>query len=99
MNGGSVITMTGGNTNLTTRYSFVDNSGNVIVSFISASGGGLRSGSTASAQSGGTVSGGTTVVEQAGDKSVTVGGTLSGGTALGQSSESGMQPGGPGGRN
>lgn len=98
MNGGSVITMTGGNTNLTTRYSFTDNSGN-IVSFVSASGGGLRSGSTASAQSGGTVSGGTTVVEQAGDKAVTVGGTLSGGTALGESPESGMQPGGPGGRN
>ncbi len=98
-NGGNVISMTGGNTNLNTRYSFVDNSGNVIVSFMSASGGGLKSGSSASAQSGGTVSGGTTVMAQAGDKSVTVGGTLSGGTALGQASESGMQPGGPGGRN
>ncbi len=96
-NGGSFITMQAGNTNLTTRYSFVDNSGNVIVSFLSASGGGLYSGSSASAQSGGTVSGGTTVLEQAGDKSVTVGGTLSGGQALGQSS-GGTQPGGPGGR-
>ncbi len=94
VNGASIITMTGGNTSLTTRYSFVDNSGNVIVSFVSASGGGLRSGSSASAQSGGTVSGGTTVVAQAGDKSVTVGGTLSGGQALGQASESQ----GPGGR-
>ena len=95
-NGGSFITMTGGNTNLTTRYSFTDNSGNVIVSFLSASGGGLKSGSSASAQSGGNVSGGTTVLEQAGDKSVTVGGTLSGGQALGQASES--QGPGPGGR-
>ena len=89
--------MTGGNTNLTTRYSFTDNSGNVIVSFVSASGGGLYSGSSASAQSGGTVSGGTTVIAQAGDKAVTVGGTLSGGSALGQSSGS-TQPGGPGTR-
>ena len=98
-NGGSIITMTGGNTSLTTRYSFVDNSGNVIVSFMSASGGGLRSDSTSSAQSGGTVSGGTDVLTQAGDKSVTVGGTLSGGSALGQSSESaGPGQGGPGGR-
>ncbi|MBR1556045.1 MAG: carbohydrate-binding domain-containing protein, partial [Oscillospiraceae bacterium] len=91
-NGGSIITMTGGNTNLTTRYSFVDNSGNVIVSFLSASGGGLKSASNCTAQSGGTVSGGTTVVAQAGDKAVTVGGTLSGGSALGQSSESSTQP-------
>jgi len=98
-NGGNVITMTGGNTSLTTRYSFTDNSGNVIVSFMSASGGGAKSTNTASAQSGGTVSGGTTVVEQAGDKAVTVGGTLSGGTALGQASESqGPGQGGPGQR-
>ncbi|MBR1528618.1 MAG: carbohydrate-binding domain-containing protein [Oscillospiraceae bacterium] len=98
-NGGSIITMTGGNTNLTTRYSFVDNSGNVIVSFLSASGGGAKSVNNCTAQSGGTVSGGTTVVEQAGDKAVTIGGTLSGGTALGQASESeGPGQGGPGQR-
>jgi len=92
--GGSVITMTAGNTSLNTRYTFTDNSGNAIVSFLSGNGGGLRSGSTGSAQSGGTVSGGTEIISG----NVIAGGTLSGGTALGQSSESGMQPGGPGGR-
>ncbi|MBQ4465543.1 MAG: carbohydrate-binding domain-containing protein, partial [Oscillospiraceae bacterium] len=91
-NGGSFITMQAGNTNLTTRYTFVDNSGNAIVSFLSASGGGLYSGSSASAQSGGNVSGGTEIISG----NVIAGGTLSGGTALGQSSGGGMQPGGPG---
>ncbi|MCR4646214.1 MAG: carbohydrate-binding domain-containing protein [Oscillospiraceae bacterium] len=93
MNGGSVISMTGGNTNLTTKYTFVDSSGKAIVSFVSASGGGLRASSTASGKSGATVSGGTTVVAQAGDKAVTVGGTISGGSDLGQASEGGMGPG------
>lgn len=94
LNGGSVISMTAGNTNLNTRYTFVDNSGKAVVSFLSGSVGGLRSGSTGSAQSGGSVSGGTTIMTQAGNNTVTVGGTLSGGTTLGQASESQ----GPGGR-
>ena len=96
-NGGTFITMQAGNTNLTTRYTFTDNSGNAVVSFFSAAGGGLKSGSAASAQSGGNISGGTTVLAQAGDKSVTVGGSLSGGSTLGQASESaGPGQGGPG---
>lgn len=94
LNGGSVITMTAGNTSLTTRYTFTDNNGNAIVSFLSGNGGGLRSGSTGSAQSGGNVSGGTEILAQAGDKTVTIGGSISGGSALGQSSGSG----GPGTR-
>ncbi|MBR3629530.1 MAG: carbohydrate-binding domain-containing protein [Oscillospiraceae bacterium] len=94
MNGGSVISMTAGNTNLTTKYTFTDSNGNAIVSFVSGSGGGIRSGSTASGKSGATISGGTAVLAQAGDKSVTVGGTASGGSALGQASSSG----GPGQR-
>lgn len=96
MNGGSVISMTAGNTSLTTKYTFVDSSGNPIVSFVSGSGGGIRSGSTASGKSGATVSGGTTVLSNAGTYAVTVGGSASGGTALGQASESGMGPGGGG---
>ncbi|HAJ98336.1 MAG TPA: hypothetical protein DCO72_11450, partial [Ruminococcus sp.] len=98
-NGGSLITMTAGNTSLTTRYTFTDNNGNAIVSFLSGNGGGLRSGSTGSAQSGGNVSGGTEILAQAGDKTVTIGGSISGGSALGQSSESGGPgQGGPGTR-
>ena len=94
-NGGSVITMTAGNTSLTTRYTFVDGNGNAVVSFLSGNGGGLRNGSTGSAQSGGNVSGGTEILSG----NVIVGGTLSGGSALGQASESGGPgQGGPGGR-
>jgi len=92
MNGGSVVSMTAGNTSLTTRYTFTDSNGNAIVSFLSGNGGGLRTGSTVSAQSGGNVEGGTEILSG----NVIVGGTLSGGSALGQASESGM--GGPGGR-
>ena len=94
LNGGSVISMTAGNTNLNTRYTFVDASGKAVVSFLSGSGGGLRSGSSGTAQSGGSISGGTVIMTQAGNNTVTVGGTLSGGTTLGQASESQ----GPGGR-
>ncbi|MCR5718841.1 MAG: carbohydrate-binding domain-containing protein [Oscillospiraceae bacterium] len=94
-NGGSVITMTAGNTNLNARYSFTDASGNVIVSFIGASGNPGQNCTNCTAQSGGTVAGGT---EICGGK-VTVGGTLSGATQITASSSSGsMQPGGPGSR-
>lgn len=94
-NGTSVITMTAGNTNLNTRYSFVDSTGKVIVSFLSASGTAGQNCTGCTAQSGGTVSGGTTVVAQADKNAVTVGGTLSGGTQItaGISSGGGFGPG------
>lgn len=93
--GGNVISMTGGNTALTTRYTFVDASGNAIVSFYSASGGSLAySENSTSAQSGGTISGGTDILTQS-SYVVTVGGTISGGTALSTGS-SGGNPSGPG---
>ncbi len=93
-NGGSVITMTAGNTSLTTRYSFLDSSNNVICSFLSGSGGGTSSLNNCTVQSGGTVSGGTSILSQAGSYAVTIGGTLSGGSSVGQGSST--QPGGPG---
>lgn len=97
-NGGNVISMTGGNTSLTTRYTFVDSSGNAIVSFYSASGGSLAySDNNTSAQSGGTISGGTDILTQS-SYVVTIGGTISGGTALSAGSGSGGgNQGGPGG--
>lgn len=65
--GGTVISMTGGNTALTTRYTFVDSSGNAIVSFYSANGGGLAyTDNGTSAQSGGTISGGTALTASSG---------------------------------
>ena len=96
--GGSVITMTAGNTNLSQRYSFVDNSGNVIVSFISASGNPGQNCTNCTAQSGGTVSGGKTVNAQSDKYSVTVGGTISGATQITAAASSGGGMGGPGGR-
>lgn len=99
-NGGSVITMTAGNTNLSQRYSFVDNSGNVIVSFIAASGNPGQNCTNCTAQSGGTVSGGKTVNAQSDKYAVTVGGTISGATQITAAASSGgmggFQPGGPG---
>jgi len=80
-NGGSIISISrGGNTNLTTRYSFCDNSGNVIVSFVSASGGSATV-SNCTAYSGGTVSGGTELLSQS-PYQIYTGGTLSGGSAV-----------------
>lgn len=94
-NGGSVITMTAGNTNLKTVYSFKDSSGNVIASFYGASGNPGQNCTNATAWTGGTVSGGTAVC---GGK-VTLGGTVSGGTQItAAASSGGMQPGGPGGQ-
>ncbi|MBP7185814.1 MAG: carbohydrate-binding domain-containing protein [Ruminococcus sp.] len=95
--GASVITMTAGNTNLSQRYSFVDNSGNVIVSFISASGNPGQNCTNCTAQSGGTVSGGKTVNAQSDKYAVTVGGTISGATQITAAASSGGM-GGPGGR-
>ena len=95
--GGSVITMTAGNTNLSQRYTFVDGSGNVIASFIGASGNAGQNCTNCTAHSGGTVSGGTTVNAQSDKYAVTIGGTVSGATQItAASASSGM--GGPGGR-
>ena len=94
-NGGSVITMTAGNTNLKTVYSFKDSSGNVIASFYGASGNPGQNCTDSTAWTGGTVSGGTAVC----GGNVTLGGTVSGGTQItAAASSGGMQPGGPGGQ-
>ena len=95
--GGSVITMTAGNTNLSQRYTFVDGSGNVIASFIGASGNAGQNCTNCTAHSGGTVSGGTTVNAQSDKYAVTIGGTVSGATQITAASSSGGM-GGPGGR-
>lgn len=95
-NGGSVITMTAGNTNLKTVYSFKDASGNVIASFYGASGNAGQNCTNSTAWTGGTVSGGTSIC----GGNVTLGGTVSGDTQITATSSSGggMQPGGPGGQ-
>ncbi|MBR6242175.1 MAG: carbohydrate-binding domain-containing protein, partial [Ruminococcus sp.] len=80
--GGNYITMTAGNTNLNTRYTFTDNSGKVIVSFMSASSSPKKSfKDSVSLYTGGTVSGGTTVVDNQ-SYAVYTNGTLSGGSKL-----------------
>lgn len=92
-NGGSFITMTAGNTNLNTRYSFVDQSGSVIVSFLSGSGSPGATCTNCTAQSGGTISGGTELISG----NVIAGGSLSGGTQItAGTSSGGNQPGGRG---
>ena len=74
--------MTAGNTNLNTRYTFTDNSGKVIVSFMSASSSPKKSfKDSVSLYTGGTVSGGTTVVDNQ-SYAVYTNGTLSGGSKL-----------------
>ncbi|MCR4861312.1 MAG: carbohydrate-binding domain-containing protein [Ruminococcus sp.] len=79
--GGNYITMTAGNTNLSTRYSFVDKSGNVIVSFLSASGSVSKNitDSSVSLYTGGTLSDGTDLIEEAPLTAYT-GGKLTNGT-------------------
>ena len=94
-NGGSYLSMKSGNTQLSTRYSFVDSSGKVIVSFVSASGAGATT-SNCTAYSGGTVSGGTAVLTNS-PYELYFGGTLSGGTTVAAGSGS-QNPGGPGTR-
>ncbi len=92
-NGADVITMTAGNTNLKTVYSFKDASGNVIASFYGASGNPGQNCTNATAWTGGTVSGGTTIC----GGNVTIGGTVSGDTQItAAASSGGMQPGRPG---
>ena len=93
-NGGSVITMTAGNTNLKTVYTFKDADGKVIASFLGASGNSGQNCTNCTAWTGGTVSGGTALF----DGQVTLGGTADGGTQItAASSSGGGQPGGPGG--
>ncbi len=94
-NGGSIIKINGGgNTNLTTRYTFCDSSGNVIVSFLSASGGSAET-TNCTAYSGGTYTAGTSLLAQS-SYDTYAGGTLSNGTTL-SSSSSGGNTSGPGG--
>ncbi|MBP7185787.1 MAG: carbohydrate-binding domain-containing protein [Ruminococcus sp.] len=93
-NGTSVITMTAGNTYLSQRYSFVDNDGNVIVSFMSANGNAGQNCTDCKAYSGGTVSGGTEVLAQADKYAVTFGGTLKDGTEITAEAETGGMFGG-----
>ena len=88
-NGTSLITMTAGNTDLSERYSFVDDDGNVIVSFISAGGSAGQNCTDCTAQSGGKVTGGTEVLAQAEDYSVTVGGKLTGAEEITAEAETG----------
>ena len=93
-NGTSVITMTAGNTDLSQRYSFVDDEGNVIVSFMSANGNAGQNCTDCKAYSGGTVSGGTEVLAQADKYAVTFGGTLKDGTEITAEAETGGMFGG-----
>ncbi len=91
MSGASYITIQrGGNTNLTTRYTFLDSSGNVLISITSASGGSATTTNGTTIQSGGTVSGGTQILPDC-TSGIYIGGTLSGGTALSGGSSSGNQ--------
>ena len=83
--------MTAGNTNLNTRYTFKDSSGNVIVSFVAQSGNpsaNLSSG--VSFTTGGNVSGGTAILTQSGLETY-IGGTISGDSAV--SGSGSQQPG------
>lgn len=94
--GGNIITMSADNTNLTTRYSFCNSNGNVIVSFVSASGSTVLATSNCTAYSGGTVSSGTELLTQS-PYQLYAGGTLSNGTMLSSSSSGGSTT--PGGGN
>lgn len=77
--GGTYITMTAGNTNLKTLYTFTDSTGKAIVSFYSASGNaGISTKDNSKCYSGGQVSGGTELASG----NVIIGGTLSGGTEI-----------------
>ena len=91
--GGNYATMTAGNTNLNTRYTFKDSSGNVIVSFVAQSGNpsaNLSSG--VSFTTGGNVSGGTAILTQSGLETY-IGGTISGDSAVSGSGSGSQQPG------
>ncbi len=93
--GGTYATISAGNTNLGTTYTFKDQSGNAVVSFQSAGGtAGVASKNNSTAFSGATVSGGTEILADC-PYGVILGGTVSGGTQItGSASSGGMQPGG-----
>ena len=98
--GGTYITMTAGNTNLSTTYTIKDQSGNAVATFKSANGtAGISSKDNSTAYSGTTVSGGTEILADC-PYGVTLGGSVSGGTQITGSPSSGGPggPGGPGGR-
>ncbi|HRU99891.1 MAG TPA: carbohydrate-binding domain-containing protein [Ruminococcus sp.] len=97
-NGTSIITMTAGNTDLTQRYSFADEDGNVIVSFMSANGSAGQNCTDCKAYSGGTVTDGKETVSQADEYAVTVGGTLKDGNEITAEAETGGMMGFGGGR-
>ncbi len=81
MSGASYITINrGGNTDLTTRYTFLDSSGNVLISFTSASGGSATTTNGVTVQTGGTISGGTQILPEC-TSGIYIGGTLSGGSS------------------
>ncbi len=88
--GGNYISMTAGNTNLSTRYTIADANGKVIVSFISASGsaGKAFTNSNLKAYTGGTVTGGTQILTNCKYETY-IGGTISGGTEITSTSSSG----------
>ncbi len=95
--GGTYITMTAGNTNLGTTYTFKDASGKAVVSFKTASGSvGISSKDNSTCYSGTTVTGGTQLLADSAYP-VTLGGESSGGTQVTGSASSGGGM-GPGGR-
>jgi hypothetical protein len=94
-NGASVITMTAGTGDLTQRYSFVDNDGNVIVSFVAANGTAGRNCTDCKAYTGGTVTGGSRVLTQTDAYYIITGGKLTGGQEItAKAAEGGMAGGG-----
>ena len=89
--GGTYVSLNrGGNTNLSTAYTFKDASGNVVATVYSASGSpGINTKDNSSCYSGASVSGGTAIASG----KVILGGTASGGTQLSAGSGSSGGPG------
>jgi hypothetical protein len=85
--GGTYVSLSrGGNTNLSSKYTFKDASGNVIATILSASGNpGISTKDNSTAYAGTTVSGGTEIASG----QVILGGTVSGGSQITQSASSG----------
>lgn len=97
--GGNVITMTAGNTNLSTTYAFVKD-GQVVASFVSGSGGSFtyQGDTSITAYSGCTISGGTNLSTLDSTQQIYTSGTVSGGTQI-TASSGGNQGGNQGGFN
>lgn len=94
--GGNVITMTAGNTNLSTTYAFVKD-GKVVASFVSGQGGSFayQGDTSVTSYSGGTITGGTNLSTLDETQLIYADGTVSGGTEV--SKTNGSSSGGPGG--